>query len=345
MERDPNTDGDQSNKSKTYFIVGYVFLMAMALFWSVDDSIIYILLGTSVYFLFLGFYTNSSWKNFQKQFKTASQQRGGHESLFSEGVKNIFSKKQSVTKSSPKTTIKPSSPEDNRKLVALVVFAAFTVFIIFFIGSIFSSSGGLEDSTVYFQAAEQNYWDGKYDSAYVNYRKAWKINEGYVEAIVGYGNVLAIRKQADSAMIMYDKALEIDPNYKEASYSKAYAYYNQEKYIEATTVLNPVLVDNPDYYDAMLLIGDSYYALKQYDVAINWYGNAYENGGLRSQALCHIMAYIYDTQGDYARAIDLYKEALSYDNAIVDIHKRLGELLPNEEGDYYRTQATKLQQQ
>ena len=43
-------------------------------------------------------------------------------------------------------------------------------------------------------------------------------------------------------------------------------------------------------------------------------------------------------------AIDLYKEALSYDSTVVDIYKRLGELLPNEDGNYYRIQAVKLQQ-
>ena len=75
-----------------------------------------------------------------------------------------------------------------------------------------------------------------------------------------------------------------------------------------------------------------------------WYKNAYENGGIRTRALCHLMAYIYDTKGDYSKAIDLYKEALSYDSTVVDIYKRLGELLPNEDGNYYRTQAVKLQQ-
>ena len=43
-------------------------------------------------------------------------------------------------------------------------------------------------------------------------------------------------------------------------------------------------------------------------------------------------------------AIDLYKEALSYDSTVVDIYTRLGELLPNEDGNYYRTQAVKLKQ-
>ena len=94
----------------------------------------------------------------------------------------------------------------------------------------------------------------------------------------------------------------------------------------------------------MLLAGDCYYAMRQFDEALSWYEKAYENEGSRSRILCHIMAYLYDTKGNTARAIDLYKEALNYDSSVVEIHKRLGELLPGPDGEYYRTQAISLEQ-
>jgi tetratricopeptide (TPR) repeat protein len=143
---------------------------------------------------------------------------------------------------------------------------------------------------------------------------------------------------------MIDKALEINPDYKEASYSKAYTYYNQKKYDQSIAVLRPLLEANPDYYDATLLLGDCYYLQKNYDEAILLYENAYTNGGSRSRVLCHIMAYIYDTKGDYEKAINLYKEALSYDSSVVDIYKRLGELIPNADGNIYRSRGALLQQ-
>jgi tetratricopeptide (TPR) repeat protein len=230
-------------------------------------------------------------------------------------------------------------------MVGFVVAGIFIMFFIFFIGSVFfGSSGQWDDSVVYFQNAEQYYLNGNYDSAYVNYRQAWKANDQYIEAMVGYGKVLAVRNQQDSAIIMFDKALSIDPDYNDASYNKALTYYNRANYGETIAILAPLLEKNPDYYDAMLLIGDSHYEQKQFDEAMVWYKDAYENGGIRSRALCHLMAYIYDTKGDYSNAIDLYKEALSYDSTVVDIYIRLGELLPNEEGNYYRTQAIKLKQ-
>jgi hypothetical protein len=51
------------------------------------------------------------------------------------------------------------------------------------------------------------------------------------------------------------------------------------------------------------------------------------------------MAYIYDTQGKTADAIKFYKEAIELDESRVEIYSRLGELLPGEEGNAYRTKA------
>jgi tetratricopeptide (TPR) repeat protein len=162
--------------------------------------------------------------------------------------------------------------------------------------------------------------------------------------MVGYGNVLAIRKQYDSAALMYDKAFTTNPHYFGAAYAKGAMYYNLERYSDCIAFMDRLLRENTDYFDGMLLIGDCYYSLKQFDDAIVWYENAYENGGSRSSALCHLMAYIYDTKGDYGKAISLYQEALQYDSSIVSIYKRLGELLPSEDGNYYRTQAIKLEE-
>jgi tetratricopeptide (TPR) repeat protein len=343
-ETNPNTNSN-SAKSKTYFIIGYVFLMAMALAWSVDAAIVYIFFGIGAYFLFLGIYSRPTRKNFQEAFRSTGTQSRGSSSAFSDIIANIFQTSRPAAKPTAKIFARPRTPEENRRFVGFVITGVFIMFFFFFIGSVFfSSSEGWDDSVVSFQTAEEYYVNGNYDSAYIHYRRAWRANDQYAEAMVGYGKVLAIRNQQDSAMIMFDKALTIAPDYLEASYNKALIYYNRANYGESIAILVPLLEKNPDYYDAMLLVGDSYYEQKQFDDALNWYTNAYENGGIRSRALCHLMAYIYDTKGDYSRAIDLYKEALSYDSTVVDIYVRLGELLQNEEGIYYRTQAVKLKE-
>ena len=344
MERNTHSNpSDKQIKSKIYFTVGYVFLMAMALSWSIDTSIVYILFGIALYFLFLGFYALPLRRN-PESFKSTTQSNSSSTPFF-DTFANIFQRSSSASKDTHKPITKITTPEANRRLAAFVVTGIFITFFIFFIGSIFfGSSGELDESVQYFQVGDENFWSGNYDSAYLNYRRAWRANDQYTEAMVGYGKVLAIRSQQDSALIMFDKALAIDPSYKEASYNKALAYYNRGNYGEAIGLLTPILEANSDYYDAMLLIGDSYYAQKQFDDALRWYTIAYEDGAIRTRALCHLMAYIVDTQGDYSRAVDLYKEALSYDSTVVDIYVRLGELLPNDEGNYYRTQAVKLKQ-
>jgi Tfp pilus assembly protein PilF len=345
MEKNTNSgpNGDPL-KPKAYFIIGYIFLMAMALAWSVDTSIVYIFFGIAVFFLFLGVYSRPARKNFQGPFSSTGNQSGGTSTTFSGIFANIFQQPHQGARPRHKSFTRPSTPEDNRRLVSFVIAGVFIMFFIFFIGSVFfSSSDNANDAVLYFQAAEENFWDENYDSAFANYRKAWRADDQYVEAMVGYGKVLSIRNEQDSAIIMFDKALAIDPDYKEAGYNKAWIYFGQQKYGEAVRVLTQLLQENTDYYDAMLLIGDSYYELKQLDNAMVWYSKAYENEGIRTRALCHVMAYIYDTKGNYASAIDLYKEALRYDSTVVDIYKRLGELLPNEDGNYYRIQAVKLQ--
>ena len=317
----------------------------MALAWSVDTSLVYIFFGIAVFFLFLGFYSRPGRKNFQGPFRSTGNQSGGTSTTFSGIFANIFQHPHQGSGPSHKSFTRPSTPEDNRRLVSFVIAGVFIMFFIFFIGSVFFSSPDEQDeSVVFFQTAEDDYANGNYEAAYLNYRQAWKANDQYIGAMVGYGKVLALRNQQDSAITMFDKALAIDPDYNDASYNKALTYYNRANYAEAIVILTPLLEKNPDYYDAMLLIGDSYYEQKQFDDAMIWYENAYENGGIRSRALCHLMAYIYDSKGDYARAIDLYKEALTYDSTVVEIYTRLGELLPNEEGNYYRIQAVKLKQ-
>ena len=261
---------DQGNKSKVFFIVSYGFLLAMALCWSVDDSLVYIFFGAAVYFAFLGFYSFPKNKKFQESGRGGG---GRRESTFADGLKNIFQKRHVAEPKAQRTFAQPTTPESARRIVFLVAAGIFATFFIFFIGSIVSGSGD-DESLVYFNAAEENYLAGNYDSAYLNYRRAWKSNETYAEAMLGYGNVLAIRKQPDSAMIMFDKALEINPDYREAGYAKAATYYNLEKYAEAIGIIVPMLQQHTDYYDAMLLAGDSYYALRQFDESMRWYEDA-----------------------------------------------------------------------
>jgi len=191
-------------------------------------------------------------------------------------------------------------------------------------------------------AAQQHFDAQQYDSAYVEYKHALAIDPDYVEAIVGYGDVLVLRDERDSAILMFDRALELDPDYGEATYKKAAAWYDQKKYNEAIGILTPLLIDEPEYYNARLLMGDCYYVQKNFVDALAWYESAYQNVDTRNANLCYLIGYIYETNQNYEKAIELYKETLTYDDTIADIYQRLGQLIPGAEGDAYRTKAIEL---
>jgi tetratricopeptide (TPR) repeat protein len=93
----------------------------------------------------------------------------------------------------------------------------------------------------------------------------------------------------------------------------------------------------------MLLAGDCYYDQQRYDETLKWYLKAY-NLGERGRNLAWNIAYIYDIKGNTGSAIPFYKETLDYDTTLVDIYRRLGELVPGEDGNYYRTRESQLRQ-
>jgi tetratricopeptide (TPR) repeat protein len=327
-------------KSRSYFLIGYAFLVAMALFWSVDSSIVYIFLGFGCFFLFLGFYSRPKpvEKSYSKSYRPQGQREypGAAESV-EEKIKQIFQNKPPAAAAQPSDAM-----VKGRKIALAIGIGFFVLFAIPFVVALFGS-GGSADSITYYMAAQQHFEAQQYDSAYMEYKQALAIDPDYVEAIVGLGSVLVVRNEKDSAIIMFDRALEIDPDYSEATYRKAAAWYDQKKYNEAISILTPLLIDEPEYYNAMLLMGDCYYIQKNYVDALPWYESAYQNGQIRSANLCYLMAYIYDTNQNYEKAIELYKETLTYDDTIADIYKRLGELIPGDEGSAYRAKAIELQ--
>ena len=342
VEKEANSSNRNAagKKSRTYFLIGYAFLFAVALFWSVDSSMVYIFLGLACFFLFLAFYARP--RTVVKSDSTSYRSQGQRD--YPRSTESLEDKiKQMLQRKSSATRILPTDPMAKSRKIALAVGAGFfALFAIPFVVALFGS-GGSADSISYYIAGQQHFEEQKYDSAYIEYKQALTIDPDYVEAIVGYGDVLVVRNERDSAIMMFDRALEINPDYVEATYKKAAAWYDQKKYNEAIGILTPMFIEQTQYYDAMLLMGDCYYVQKNYVDALAWYENAYQNGGIRTANLCYLMAYIYDTREDYERAIQLYKETLEYDPTIADIYKRLGELIPGEDGDSYRAKAIEMQ--
>lgn len=331
-------NGDQKKSPASYFIIGFVLLLCMGLSWAVDKSVVYIFLGAGCFFFFLGwYYTPGKISGDQEQpgFTARRRSTSSHtpSSSFIELVSRLF--KGTINKAfvGPAQNFSPGIKV--KRYAAIGVFMLMSFFII---KALFGSDA--EDRAMNLSdVAEQFYNEQAYDSARIYFRRAFKLDPTSEDAFVGYGKVLVTQNQQDSAVIFFDEALKLNGDFREALYQKAMLYYDQKKYPEGIELLQSILDVDPEDYQAVLLMGDFYYTQGQYDDAISWYQIAYADGGIRSRILCHIMAYIYDTKGDYENAIPLYREALNYDSTVVDIYKRLGELIPEADGNFYREQA------
>lgn len=328
--------GNNSGKrARRYFFIAAVFLFVLAALWSIDRSFIYFSAAGAIYFTFLGLRANFSGAG-SRDTRTDSRQGQSGRPALREAWKKIFADRGRDTPKSTNVSVNPG-----KKIVFVTIGFIGFVFMVIIIATVFSSDNAM-DASYYFSQGEGHYWEGRYDSAYWYYKKALEEDPEYAEAMVGYGNVLLTKNFKDSALLMYDRAIASNPDYAVAYYNRCWWFYNQRDYNQSIQELKILLNESPEYYDAMQLLGDNYYAKNQYDSALQWYDQAYQNN-LRSRWLCHVMAYIYDTKGNTNKAIELYKEALQYDDSITDIYKRLGELIPGEEGNVYRNRALELQ--
>lgn len=310
-------------------VIAFGLGIVWAVFWAIDTLLAYVLFGAASFFFVLFFYN------------LAASQQQGHDTFRQQAPRSSFSG------ASPKQASTSSTGGDaaKRQKTAQTIFVllAFVIGLLLFFNRMedFSEEGSSENSEQSFEQGEQFYNETQYDSAYHYYRKARQQDPQQTDALIGLGNTLYMQSQVDSALWYYQKAYEENPTHIQARYNIGWWYYDQKQFRQSISELKALVEQEPSQLGAMQLVGDNFYALNEYDSAIRWYEGAYTNGA-RSRWLCHVMAYIYDTQNQIDQAIPLYKEAIQYDSTVVDVYVRLGELLPNQEGEVYRYKAAQL---
>jgi tetratricopeptide (TPR) repeat protein len=324
-----NTTPDRPNQSgNRWLVAAIIFLFAFALLWSVDASFRY--LGIGGFAFCIAQYLLIRWERrevHRNPYQRAERPKSANADSFIRSFKKLLGNTRRVN---PKTLVG--------------VFISSTFFLMFFfivLGIIFGDESAVfSDEEL---VARDYYYAGKYDSALYHYKQALHEEPDNPYILVETGNCYLYLKRYDSALWHYDRALELDPENLNATHNRGLVFYQQQKYRDAIHEARKVLVENPSHLDALLLAGDSYYTQTLYDSALVFYQDAY-NLGYRSAILTHIMAYINDVKGNTPQAIALYRETLEQDDSITDIYVRLGELLPGEEGQVYRTRAVQLQQ-
>jgi hypothetical protein len=334
MEPDPVPD-HHGRRRKLWLVVFCLSLAALSVFWSFDNAFIYFTLALATFSLFK--MLQLKWGETPQPHAQRPPFESSYESLkpsqawiFWQDVKEIFRKDSGG----------PKTPQQGKVFVALVAGFIGFIFMVTILAALFGGNSGNE-SAVYYQQASDYYNAQQYDSAAHYYRLAIIYDPENPELYNERGNAFLNSNRPDSAMIMYDEALARNPQHFQAQYNKGLVYFNQKNYQQAISETKKIMAYNPGYNDAMLLIGDSFYNQSQLDSAMQWYEGAYANG-YRSAMLCHLMAYICDVKGETPRAIGLYREAMGQDSSIVAIYTRLGELLPGEEGNWFRTKAAQM---
>ncbi len=339
MNDGSNPTHRSSQKSRTYFIVGFALLLVMGLTWSLDDSFVYTSLGAAVFFFFLAYHsrqrTAASSSHRRQSTRQQAQGQGDFSSLFD-------SLKNKQKQHSPRPRVQSQQMENSRKFIMLVMLFIGSIFLIIIL-SIVLSDGPDYEATNFFNKAEEARYSGNYDSAEFYYRKVLAENPEDLNSLNGLGIISLDQQRYDMAISQFDDALKVDPDYEYARYNKALTYYYQKNYRMSLGESFNLLKRSPDYYDAMQLAGDNYYDQQRYDSAKYWYDEGYNNG-VRNAWICHVLGYLYDRNNETPRAIELYREALSYDSTKVDVYVRLGELYPGIEGDFFRAKARELQQ-
>lgn len=317
----PFTQNETDSVQKKWIVVLYLVLLLLAIFWSVDASVFYVLLGASVFSFF------RAW-----QFRSK---------LVSQNTVEEDEPIQSRSFEQPKTESFLNSLSPQQKKAALVYGIGFIGFIFFFIlvGSLIDFINSSVVSIMeYQQKASDYYYIQQYDSSAYYYRLAIENDPENADLWFERGNAFLNSSNTDSALFMYRKAVDLKPDFEQAQYNIGYILFERKNYREAAEETSKILEYNPEYVDASLLIGDSFYNQSQFDSALTHYERAYETG-YRSAVLCHLMAYINDTKGNTTDAIALYREAIGQDSTIADIYVRLGELVSGEEGEWFRKKA------
>jgi tetratricopeptide (TPR) repeat protein len=325
--------GNRAGKKKIWLIVFVSAITMLAIFWSVDSSVFFILTGFCAFSLFKVLQNRKPTEDEDPVEKTYQQTYYPKPSIWDE-LKFMFSNTPSGRSQ--------RSPGNQVKLVRLVIAIFSGLVFLSILIPIFFSDGSASRADAR-QKAKEMYDQQQYDSASYYYRLAIEYDPENADLYLERGNAFLNANKTDSALMDYDKALLLRPSYKEAYYNKGLIYYTRKQYRNSINETKNAVGIDPDYSEAMLLIGDDFYNSSQLDSAMLWYENAYSKG-YRSGALSHIMAYIYDTKGNAQKAIPLYKEAISYDTTRTEIYQRLGELVGGEEGNLYRQKAARYQQ-
>ncbi len=175
---------------------------------------------------------------------------------------------------------------------------------------------------ILFLRAQELYLQKAYVDAESMFKKsiANRVDNGIVgQCQYWLGEIEYIRGNNDNARSYYQKFIDNAESkktkyYPEALYSIAYTYYNQEKYAEAANYFNRyktsigyTLPENM-FHDATLRLGDCYFAIANYNAALDAYTYIISNKKSGADYAMYQQGMIYGLQGKAASKINILKK-------------------------------------
>jgi tetratricopeptide (TPR) repeat protein len=115
-------------------------------------------------------------------------------------------------------------------------------------------------------------------------------------------------------------------------FQKANKFYDEEEYEEAIAAYKRILTDHPDAFIINQNVGNAYFALKDYDRAIEFYKKVVERqwyskvnvGDIEDAIAVYNIGVLFFNSGNYEKAVTYLMRAVEIDKELSDAYYQLG---------------------
>ena len=174
------------------------------------------------------------------------------------------------------------------------------------------------------EAAFDLYVNYDYDSALEIIDRALDEDENCISALNLKAKVNLDIGKYHTAKILCNKVLKIDPNNINALYTKAHTYKGEQKFEKAIDIYTYILENIEVAKYTNMYIGECYYRLKKYNLALEEFEKALEFNK-DDYKLLAALGWMYAMKRKYNKSIEYCKKALEINPESGDIAYKIAE--------------------
>ena len=179
---------------------------------------------------------------------------------------------------------------------------------------------------LYSAMAEYKLKIGQVQEALENINKAIKLDPSFRPPYLMAGALLAATGKDAEAAVYLRKAIQLDPTKEDAYLQLVISLTHQYEYEESVNTLKSLIKVNGESAVAYYYLGKTYGQMKLYRDAVGYFNKTLELRPDFDQAAID-MAAAYEAMGDYAKAIETYKNLVNDEESKAAVLQRLIQLL------------------